>query len=317
MSRPLYRSLALVPSVVGRAVCEQPYRGTELIGGSSASVVAEVEAKRQAMTRTQIEAFAQAVDRRCRYWYAVSDSQFMNMVNAKDSSGRDQLYVWVNHWFAAWPSWELGFPASAGSWLPSNTVAEIAAGSVGNWMGPAWETFSWDPPASLGDPNRVALFKIPGNDTLTNESNGAVYQRELRDYERSRGRTVHYFTAAGGVGPECLLLALRVYAGNGRAVTPAFDRYVELRRSLEDRMFLDYEHYDALLAKKNEANIRQFGTEAAQSLGVILPRTWYRRSGDGSGSTRGWKIVTIVVPFRASTSFVVRSSPSAGWCLSE
>lgn len=98
-----FEHIPFIPFIVAETVANQPYTGMEYSENARNPVyVQKYENLRQKMTKKQIEAFAEWVDRRCRYCYENNVEWFMKLANAKTSQGRDQLYVWVSHWLAAY-----------------------------------------------------------------------------------------------------------------------------------------------------------------------------------------------------------------------
>lgn len=98
----LYDELALWPYVVAEAVCEQPYKSEFSAQLTNPDEVARIEAKRQKMTRAEIEAFATRADERCRLAYEAGADWLVKCVTCKGTTGRDQLYVYMRHWLHAY-----------------------------------------------------------------------------------------------------------------------------------------------------------------------------------------------------------------------
>lgn len=102
-----YHDLHLLPYIVADTVCQQPYTGSEWSWHlRNPHNVAKTEQLRQAMTPEQQREFCQLVDQRCRAAYVARADWFKRCLHG--TSGRDQLYIWVSHWLAAY----LANPAS-------------------------------------------------------------------------------------------------------------------------------------------------------------------------------------------------------------
>lgn len=98
-----YDSLPLVAIIIADTVAGRPYTGSELSERSRSPVeVAKIEALRQKMTHDQAREFAEICDARCMAAFEAKAKWFMDCVKAKDNRGRDQLYVWISHWLAAY-----------------------------------------------------------------------------------------------------------------------------------------------------------------------------------------------------------------------
>jgi len=97
-----YKDLHILPWLVAETVAERPYTGQEYSRGPlRQSQIDEVETLRVKLTAEGIKEFGEYVDKRCELAYAAKASWFMAIVEAKDNSGRDQLYMWVTHWLVA------------------------------------------------------------------------------------------------------------------------------------------------------------------------------------------------------------------------
>jgi hypothetical protein len=100
-----YEQLHLLPHVIARAVCERPYTGQEFTPGMCpGDVIKKIEVLRQAMTLERVAVFVDCVDARCRQAYQAESPWFLKCVRARGNRGRDQLYVWITHWLAAFLS---------------------------------------------------------------------------------------------------------------------------------------------------------------------------------------------------------------------
>lgn len=95
-----YEDLPLLPHVIAETVCSQVYDGSEISYNSQSQILA-VEAKRQQMTSEEIAEFASLCDTRCRLAFTNRAEWFRKCVRSKSNRGRDQLYVWIRHWLAA------------------------------------------------------------------------------------------------------------------------------------------------------------------------------------------------------------------------
>lgn len=93
-----YDELALMPRLIAETVCGEPYTGHE-ISNPCPSMVATVEAARQQMDVTD---FASYADVRCRMAYENKADWFMKIARSRSNRGRDQLYMYVRHWLAAY-----------------------------------------------------------------------------------------------------------------------------------------------------------------------------------------------------------------------
>lgn len=95
-----YDQIALLPYLIAETVAGRPYTGQEWSDQLSSSHI--IEAKRAALTPEEVADFASWCDRRCRNAYENKASWFMRCENARDNSGRDQLYVYTTHWLVAY-----------------------------------------------------------------------------------------------------------------------------------------------------------------------------------------------------------------------
>ena len=95
-----YDELAIVPRLIAETVCGEPYTGAEMLGRAVA--VADVEAARQRMTAEQIAEFASFSDERCRVAYERGADWMLKCARSRSNRGRDQLYMYVRHWLAAY-----------------------------------------------------------------------------------------------------------------------------------------------------------------------------------------------------------------------
>ena len=95
-----YDELAFIPRLIAETVCREPYTGQEISGRAVA--VADVEAARQQMTAEQVAEFASFADERCRVAYERGADWFMKCARSRSNRGRDQLYMYVRHWLAAY-----------------------------------------------------------------------------------------------------------------------------------------------------------------------------------------------------------------------
>jgi hypothetical protein len=95
-----FDDLPLVPAVCAQHVCETEYTGNEVSSlARCQSLIDKIEHLRQKMTLADIEQFCQYVDKRCRDAYDVKAQWFMKCLKGK--TGRNQLYVWIQHWLSA------------------------------------------------------------------------------------------------------------------------------------------------------------------------------------------------------------------------
>lgn len=102
--RTPYEQLTLLPSVIAKTVCEQEYRMQEMSEAARCDrEVAKTESLRKAMTPEQVEEFACICDASCKAAYESKAKWFMQCVR-RGNQGRDQLYVWLRHWMAAFLS---------------------------------------------------------------------------------------------------------------------------------------------------------------------------------------------------------------------
>jgi hypothetical protein len=101
--RKAYDDLPFLPFIIADAVCQREYKGEEWSEFyRNPKRIAEFEAKRQQMTREQMDEFCRLCDNRCRGAYEAKAPWFEKIVEAKGDGGRDQLYVWITHWLTAY-----------------------------------------------------------------------------------------------------------------------------------------------------------------------------------------------------------------------
>jgi hypothetical protein len=92
-----------MPCAIAEAVCSEEYRGQELSDKiRSERDVARTEAARQRMTQANRDEFSDLCEKRCRAAYEVNAGWFMKCVRSRSNRGRDQLYVYIRHWMAAY-----------------------------------------------------------------------------------------------------------------------------------------------------------------------------------------------------------------------
>ena len=103
MKKLIYEHLALVPSIVAEQVCLMPYSGPEQ---------GNIENFRLNMPEESKKEFVQLCDQRCREAYNAESVWFMKCVKAKGNTGRDQLYIWLSHWLAAFLKEPIAFRRS-------------------------------------------------------------------------------------------------------------------------------------------------------------------------------------------------------------
>ena len=105
MKRKGYDALALIPYVVAENTCGMEYEGREWSEMTRSRARNErIEKLRKAMTRKDIEDFAEAADNRCRFAHENRAEWFAKLARARGNSGRDRLYMWMSHWLAAFLS---------------------------------------------------------------------------------------------------------------------------------------------------------------------------------------------------------------------
>ena len=97
-----YDQLPFIPALIAVTVCGQTYTGQELGGGQTQSAVERIETARQQMTPEQVARFASYVDERCRVAYERRAPWLLKCARSKSNLGRDQLYVFIRHWLAAY-----------------------------------------------------------------------------------------------------------------------------------------------------------------------------------------------------------------------
>ena len=103
MRRKKYEDLTLLPCLIADAVCGREYKGEEWSEAlRSQPTVDRIEALRSKMTREQADEFCRIADDRCRRAYERKMPWFNKIVQARGDRGRDQLYVWITHWLAAY-----------------------------------------------------------------------------------------------------------------------------------------------------------------------------------------------------------------------
>jgi hypothetical protein len=114
MPRPrlAYESLPFLPNIIAETICSRPYTEQEYSQAlRSLDRAAKVEALRQQMTPAQVREFAEICDARCKQAYEAGADWFMKCVKARGNRGRDQLYIWLTHWMAAYLNDPSGFKA--------------------------------------------------------------------------------------------------------------------------------------------------------------------------------------------------------------
>src|SRR5271157_5691169 len=98
MLKTSYDDLPFLPNLIAETICSQEYTGQEFsIGLMSTKDCSVIEAKRKALTKRQIDMFAERTDELCKGAYEAESKWFMDIVKAEGNKGRDQLYVWVRH----------------------------------------------------------------------------------------------------------------------------------------------------------------------------------------------------------------------------
>ena len=103
MKKKPYSSIPLLPFLIAETVCLEKYVGQDISENArSDSMVAKIEEKRKKLTFEQIADFASKCDKRCEMAYDAKAKWFEDCINAKDNSGRDQLYVWMYHWMSSY-----------------------------------------------------------------------------------------------------------------------------------------------------------------------------------------------------------------------
>jgi len=116
--RAKYEDLPILPTVAADYVCSQPYTGKviclAIFAGKEWSrhdplPWEKVEEKRKKMTPDEIREFGDLCDARCKAAYESKAAWFEKIVKAKGDKGRDQLYVWLTHWMAAYLTNPEGF----------------------------------------------------------------------------------------------------------------------------------------------------------------------------------------------------------------
>lgn len=106
--RTKYEDLPILPTVAADYVCGQPYTGKEW-SRHDPLPWEKIEAKRQKMKSEEIREFGDLCDARCKAAYEAKADWFEKIVKAKGDRGRDQLYVWLTHWMAAYLTNPEGF----------------------------------------------------------------------------------------------------------------------------------------------------------------------------------------------------------------
>lgn len=95
-----YDDLHLLPYIAAETVVNTPYDGSELSSEARCSAtIQKLETARQALTPEERETFVKWADQRCRGAYHANVKWFRDCL--RGNQGRDQLYVWMRHWLAA------------------------------------------------------------------------------------------------------------------------------------------------------------------------------------------------------------------------
>jgi len=105
--RTPYDQLALIPYIVAETVCGQEYTSQEISPNARCGwMIEKTEKLRKAMTPEMVKEFATTCHELCRLAYECRAEWFMKCVNGNrgrnHNAGRDQLYVWLRHWMAAY-----------------------------------------------------------------------------------------------------------------------------------------------------------------------------------------------------------------------
>src|ERR1017187_8943138 len=98
-SKTAYDNLPLLPNLIGETVATRPYTEAEFSAAlRCGKCIKRIEAARRAMTPEAVREFADLCDTRCRAAYDAGARWMVKCARATDSSGRDQLYIYVSHW---------------------------------------------------------------------------------------------------------------------------------------------------------------------------------------------------------------------------
>lgn len=108
-----YDDIPVLPSIIAETVCSEVYTGQEwsLQRRPGIAYIERIEAARKAMTPEQVREFAGLADTWCHKAYEQRVSWMLDAAEAKDSSGRDSLYVFIRHWMVAYLTNPVAFRA--------------------------------------------------------------------------------------------------------------------------------------------------------------------------------------------------------------
>lgn len=100
-----FHDLPVCPSIIADCVLSEPYTAQEwsdkVRDGYGAKTI---EAKRQALTNEQRNAFVMECERRCFEAHKSGAKWFSEIIQARGNAGRDKLHLFTRHWLCAFLS---------------------------------------------------------------------------------------------------------------------------------------------------------------------------------------------------------------------
>ena len=105
MKKTPFHDLPISPAIIADCVLSEPYQAQEWSDKVRDGYEAKtIEAKRQALTNEQRNAFAIECELRFFEAYKSGAKWFYNIIQARGNAGRDKLYTFTRHWLAAFIS---------------------------------------------------------------------------------------------------------------------------------------------------------------------------------------------------------------------
>lgn len=146
------------------------------------------------------------------------------------------------------------------------TLEEAAVKSAGNWR--KFESFCWDRSYNLEDADQWTIAYTHNRDSgLLDEANAEAIAGEMEKFDESGDLFYerHSHWACGWIDGY----AIRVYKDG--QITPAFEAYYNLMKSLEDYPVLDEEDYSRREYEATLENIREQGGFVSRGYDYELP----------------------------------------------